>query len=84
MLVVDVVPPTPELALFAESQVALTDPSKLMKSVIVDRLCGEAVLRGADIFVRGVLTATFGVIDGDEVAIWADLGDEVRRGGRGA
>lgn len=25
-----------------------------MKHVIVDRLCGEAVLRGSDIFVKGV------------------------------
>ena len=36
------------------------------------------MLRGADVFVRGVLTASFGVNKGDVVAIWADLGDEVR------
>ena len=37
--------------------------------VICDRLCGEAVLRGSDIFVRGILCADSGVRLGEEVAV---------------
>ena len=50
--------------------------------VIIDRLCGEAVLRGADIFVKGVLVTDMGIRKGEEVAVYADLmrGDKVLRG----
>jgi methyltransferase NSUN6 len=41
--------------------------------VIVDRKCGEAVLRGADIFARGVLSCSRGVVPGLRVQISAAL-----------
>ena len=44
------------------------------RAVVCDRLCGEAVLRGADIFVRGLLMADGGVTAGETVAVYADLG----------
>lgn len=41
--------------------------------MITDRLCGEAVLRGSDVFVRGVQCADAGICAGDQVAVYADL-----------
>lgn len=43
------------------------------KVVVVDRLCGEAVLRGANVFVRGVLVTDRSVTAGDAVAVYADV-----------
>jgi hypothetical protein len=37
--------------------------------VIVDRFCAEAVLRGANIFVKGILCADSGIKEGEEVAV---------------
>jgi hypothetical protein len=36
---------------------------------IIDRFCGEAVLRGAHIFVKGILSADAGIKEGEEVAV---------------
>ena len=67
------VPPTPAFRRFAATAVAeamaeagAQDKAQARqglgpKIVIVDRLCGEAVLKSADIFVRGVLTASQGI-----------------------
>jgi hypothetical protein len=41
--------------------------------IMCDRFCGEAVLRGSDIFVRGVLSADIGVQKGEIVAVYADI-----------
>ena len=41
--------------------------------VIIDRLCGEAVLRGADIFIKGIVVADMAIGKGEEVAVYADL-----------
>lgn len=43
------------------------------KVIIVDRFCGEAVLRGANIYKTGVLCADAGVYSGDPIAVYADL-----------
>lgn len=43
------------------------------RAVIVDRFCGEAVLRGADIFVRGILSADSGIAKDEVIAVYADL-----------
>ena len=43
------------------------------RAVIVDRFCGEAVLRGANIFVRGILSADSGITADEEIAVYADL-----------
>ena len=41
--------------------------------VICDRFCGEAVLRGSDIFVRGVICTDLGVQTGEQVAVRTHL-----------
>jgi hypothetical protein len=46
------------------------------KVVICDRFCGEAVLRGSAIFVKGVLCADAGIVAGDEVTVYADIREE--------
>lgn len=43
------------------------------RCVIVDRFCAEAVLRGADVFVKGVLCADTGIVKNEEVAVYAHL-----------
>ncbi|OQR99521.1 hypothetical protein THRCLA_06487 [Thraustotheca clavata] len=50
------------------------------KKIIVDRLCGEAVLRGSDIFARGVMCASSALNCDDEVAIFVDLDHSATRG----
>lgn len=51
--------------------------------VIVSRQCGEAVLRGADIFVRGVLAADKTIQPDEAVAVYADLTNNSRSISRG-
>jgi len=41
--------------------------------VLCDRYCGESVLRGSDIFVRGILVADPNIHQGDTVAVYADI-----------
>ena len=48
--------------------------------VFVDRVCGEAVLRGADIFVKGVRAASGGLDVGHRVTVYADLHGQLLRG----
>ncbi len=48
--------------------------------IIVDRLCGEAVLRGSDIFARGVMCASSAINAGDDVMIFVDLDHATTRG----
>ena len=43
------------------------------KIVLVDKFCGEAVLRGSDIFVKGVIASSPGLWPNDRVAVYADL-----------
>jgi hypothetical protein len=49
------------------------------KVIICDRFCGEAVLRGSAIFVRGILCADSGIVAGDMVTVYADIRDEKAR-----
>ena len=51
-----------------------------LKSIIVDRLCGEAVLRGSDIFARGIMSASSGLNADDRVNIFVDLDHLTTRG----
>ena len=44
-------------------------------AVIVDRVCAEAVLRGADIFNVGILSSRGDVVRGTEVYVWGDVSD---------
>ena len=55
-------------------------PNPAFKTVIVDRLCGEAVLRGSDIFAPGVMCASAGVNAQDMVNIYIDLEHKTTRG----
>jgi predicted ribosome-associated RNA-binding protein Tma20 len=45
------------------------------KVVVCDRLCGEAVLRGSNVFVGGILAADMKIDPGDPVAVYADIRD---------
>lgn len=47
--------------------------SAASKEVWVSRKAGEAVLRGAQVFVPGVLACSVGVCAGDDVVVWAVL-----------
>jgi len=51
------------------------------KVIVCDRLCGEAVLRGSDIFLKGVLVADKGIIPGDYVCVYAHLDKSSARRG---
>ncbi|VDI01025.1 Hypothetical predicted protein [Mytilus galloprovincialis] len=53
---------------------------KVKKEVIVDLLCGMAVLRGADVFVQGILGCPSGVRAGDKVSVYADVDGKCLRG----
>lgn len=48
--------------------------------IMVDRVCGEAVLKGADVFVRGVRAASAGLVAGSRVSVYADLYGTCLRG----
>lgn len=48
--------------------------------VIVDTGCGEAVLRGADVFAPGVKGCTAGLLAGVVVEVWIDLDNALMRG----
>lgn len=50
------------------------------KSIIVDRLCGEAVLRGSDIYARGIMSASSGINADDRVNVYVDLDHLTTRG----
>ena len=42
------------------------------KVVVVDRMCGEAVLRGSDVFAPGVLGCSSGLVSGVDVEVLVD------------
>lgn len=44
------------------------------RAVVVDRLCGEAVLRGANVFVKGIVVADAGIRDGENLAVYVHVG----------
>jgi lysophospholipase L1-like esterase len=48
--------------------------------VIVDRMCGEAVLRGSDIFVGGIVACDSGIRRNDKVAVYVNLTAGATRG----
>ena len=50
--------------------------------VVVDRACGEALMRGADVFAPGVIGASSGLRAGQRVAVLADRGAAHSRGAR--
>lgn len=39
------------------------------RAVVVDRFCAEAVLRGAHIFVKGILSSDAGITEGEDIAV---------------
>ena len=48
--------------------------------VFVDRICGEAILKGADVFVKGVRAASMGLTAGSTVTVYVDLDGRQLRG----
>lgn len=52
----------------------------LPTEVVVDRDCGEAVLRGAHVYIPGVLGAPKWLKAGEKVAVYADLDGSCLRG----
>lgn len=55
-------------------------PPEVTKEVIVDQSCGMAVLRGADVFVLGIMGAPSYLAAGETVAVYADLEGQCRKG----
>ncbi len=43
------------------------------RCIVCDRFCGEAVLRGSDIFVMGVMAADANIRENEKVAVYADI-----------
>lgn len=54
--------------------------SRDSKEIIVDKFCGAAVLRGADIFAVGVLRAPSHLSRNDKVAVYVDLESQCLKG----
>jgi len=52
------------------------------KEIIVDEICGTAVLRGADVFACGVLGAPPEMAKGDHVSLHVDLDGKCRKGSK--
>ncbi|XP_003739882.1 putative methyltransferase NSUN6 [Galendromus occidentalis] len=50
------------------------------RQLIVGLECGEAVLRGANVYIPGVLAAPGGLREGDMVAVYADVDQKCTRG----
>ncbi|KAL4222553.1 hypothetical protein ACF0H5_018592 [Mactra antiquata] len=57
-----------------------TKPPEIKKEVIVDLACGMAVLRGAHVFVLGIMAAPPYLAAGELVAVYADLEGQCRKG----
>lgn len=57
-----------------------TDLLPVAKEIIVDSNCGAAILRGADIYVPGVMAAHPSMESGDTVSVYADLEGKCRKG----
>ncbi|KAI4489670.1 hypothetical protein M0804_003852 [Polistes exclamans] len=56
------------------------DLLKRSKEVIVDAICGSAVLRGSHVFAPGILGIPHGLNVGDEVSVFADTVGCCRKG----
>ncbi|XP_015519478.2 tRNA (cytosine(72)-C(5))-methyltransferase NSUN6 isoform X1 [Neodiprion lecontei] len=52
----------------------------LPKEIIVDSICGTAVLRGAHVFAPGVMGIPQGLQVGDTVSVYADLTGDCKKG----
>lgn len=59
----------------------IVTPAK--KEVVVGKMCGSAVLRGAEVYAPGVLGVTPGVAVGELVAVYVDLDEKCLRGSKG-
>ncbi|XP_067937869.1 tRNA (cytosine(72)-C(5))-methyltransferase NSUN6-like [Watersipora subatra] len=53
---------------------------QLEKEVVVDRFCGAAVLRGADVFASGLLVMSPNIHEGDKVSVYMDTFGKFLRG----
>ncbi len=67
---------TPHPELIDILTVPVTGPHPITasgKTVLVDRTCGSAVLRGAPVFAAGVVSADQTISPGDSVSVWIAL-----------
>ncbi|XP_062620430.1 tRNA (cytosine(72)-C(5))-methyltransferase NSUN6-like [Saccostrea cucullata] len=53
---------------------------QMEKEVVIDHNCGMAVLRGADIFVQGIIGAPANMMSGDMVSVYIDLDGKCLKG----
>ncbi|XP_061166689.1 tRNA (cytosine(72)-C(5))-methyltransferase NSUN6-like [Saccostrea echinata] len=53
---------------------------EMEKEVVIDHRCGMAVLRGADIFVQGIIGAPANMMSGDMVSVYIDLEGKYLKG----
>lgn len=56
------------------------DLREVEKQVIVDLACGMSVLRGAHVFVQGIMAAPQGLSVGDKVSVFADIDKKCLKG----
>ena len=80
----------PELAPYVlPNALGVTSPQRFIErkrrglpphEVFVDRICGEAILKGADIFVKGIRAASMGLAAGDIVSVYVDVTGRLTRG----
>jgi len=80
----------PELAPYVVlNALGVTSPQRFIErkrrglpphEVFVDRICGEAILKGADIFVKGIRAASMGLAAGDFVSVYVDVTGRLTRG----
>ncbi|KAK3109203.1 hypothetical protein FSP39_025417 [Pinctada imbricata] len=72
--------PILEEVLIIENRGPNTECQKSEKEVIVDLSCGMSVLRGADVFVQGIMGAPPNMLAGDHVSVYADLDGKCLKG----
>ncbi|KAG8230308.1 hypothetical protein J437_LFUL008500, partial [Ladona fulva] len=73
-------PSIPDLLVVGPIKTSINVSSPVKCEVIVDSVCGAAVLRGAHVFAPGVLGMSSEIRKHDLVGVWADLDSGCRRG----
>lgn len=71
-------PIVPDVVVIPAAPSDVVEEPTALPEVLVDRKCAEAVLRGADIFVRGLLGVPQRLHQGSQVAVNCDLERWVR------
>ncbi|XP_064648032.1 tRNA (cytosine(72)-C(5))-methyltransferase NSUN6-like [Lineus longissimus] len=72
-------PRIPDL-LIMKNRGPITSLPRYPKEVVVDLMCGMAVLRGADIYAQGIMAASATMNENDMVSVFADIDGQCRKG----